>query len=336
MLGKLFLCILGVQAAFGAVLPGGEEPTLASISAADYPDQSEEAIKAYWTPERMAHAKPIEFKPTKEQEAQFLRDLHHQLNTEHQEMVSVPGVLPKEELSAQEKFLDALDITRAIRWNTRGDVLSRTVGKLFLTLANGQSVSATAVVVNSASKVLLFTAGHVVHTGRGGAFNRNFLFVPDYYYNNRPVGTFSFKNAFVPTDWINTGDLRYNYGAIITNPLNGRRIVDVVGAQGIVFNANRNVFAYQFGYSSGIAGYDGEALYYCTGNTYQKTTEILGQTCNLRNGASGGPWLINFAGAIGQVNGVYSHALTNEPNSGFSPYFGPGVQNFYNQVAPRT
>jgi len=291
MLAKVFLCLLGVAFAMG-------KSSDVSIAGTGYQDdQSDEAIRAYWTPDRMARASRVSILPTGEK-------------------VENHGPM----LQAN------LDKAKPVR-----GITFKTIGKIFYTsVTDGTDATATGVVIDSKSQRLVATTAHVIYPAKTGAFNKNFLFVPGYEYNDRPYGTYTSSNALVTTVWAETADLRYNFGAVIASRFEGKNITQVTGGQAMAFNTADNGFVYQVGYPTG-PGFGGEEQFYCSGNTFTASDRIIGLKCNQRLGSFGAPLLINVDNStgLGQVVGLYSHSLAAQPDNTYSPYFEKEAEAFY-------
>jgi hypothetical protein len=121
----------------------------------------------------------------------------------------------------------------------------------------------------------------------------------------------------------------------VVNSLDGRRLVDAVGGQGIAFNQPRGQNMYSFGYPA-EAPYDGSRLIYCSGRAINDPllSDGIGLGCDMTGGSSGGPWFLRFdeAAGTGVQNSVNSFKYNFLPTHMFGPYFGADAQNVYNQA----
>lgn len=122
-----------------------------------------------------------------------------------------------------------------------------------------------------------------------------------------------------------------NRSTVLTE-LDGARLTDVVGGQGVAFNQDRGQDMYAFGWAA-TAPYDGNTMSYCSGTTFDATTVTtgIGMDCDLTGGASGGPWLQRFDEneGVGVISSVNSYKLNFVPHYVFGPYFGDTAQNLY-------
>jgi V8-like Glu-specific endopeptidase len=266
------------------------------------------AVTAFWTPERMRSAKPLELIDVA---PKALKDVPAGLPSQ------VPGV-------GVQSFPNGGAV-----W-TGGGAIARTAGRVFFTY-QGRTASCSGNAVTSANKSTVITAGHCVKLD--GAFHTNWAFVPGYDSGNTPYGTWTAKTTHATPQWVASEDINYDVGAAVVNQLNGQSLTDVVGAQGIAFNQARGQNMYAFGWSA-AAPYDGTKMIYCSGQVFNDflLSQGIGMTCNQTGGSSGGPWLLGFgeAAGTGTLNSVNSFKYNFFPNWMFGPYFGTDAQNLYN------
>ncbi|NMO20038.1 peptidase [Pyxidicoccus fallax] len=263
-----------------AVVSGGS-PALAEAGAsADPVDNSSSptlavqsdvaAVLAYWTPERMAAALPAE-PPEKSGTAPL----------------SLKRVAPENEA----RIVDGVEPRGGVPM-TLADVNTMS-GRVFYTNDQGQNRSCSGSTVNSNGKRVVFTAGHCVHGGGAGrGWFSNWIFVPGYNSGTTPYGVWTAYQLWAKNGWINSADRAYDVAAAVMNPLNGVRIVDAVGGQGIKWGAPYGAYIYQFGYPADPP-YNGSLLYYCYGTTWNESG-FPTISCNMTGGASGGPWLESY------------------------------------------
>jgi hypothetical protein len=216
---------------------------------------------------------------------------------------------------------------------TGGGAVTHTVGRVFFTF-QGRRASCSGDAVTSGNKSVVLTAGHCVKLD--GAFHTDWVFVPGYDNGNAPFGTWTARQTMSTPQWVASEDINFDVGAAVVNTLNGQRLTDVVGAQGVAFNQARGQGMYSFGYPA-AAPYDGTKLIYCSGrviNDFLLSSDI-GMLCNETGGASGGPWFLNFnegtgAGIQNSVNSFRYQLLgLIDPGFMFGPYFGTDAQNLY-------
>ncbi|MFH8405954.1 trypsin-like serine peptidase [Streptomyces sp. NPDC018019] len=215
---------------------------------------------------------------------------------------------------------------------TGGGAVTNTAGRVFFTY-QGRTASCSGNAVTSANKSTVITAGHCVKLN--GAWHSDWIFVPGYHDGQAPYGKWAASKTLATPQWTASEDINYDVGAAVVAPLNGQRLTDVVGGQGLAFNTGYNKPMYAFGYPA-AAPYDGSKLIYCSGNTIKDPlfSTDHGMSCNMTGGSSGGPWFTRFdeATGTGLQSSVNSFGYTFLPNRMFGPYFGADAENLYNQA----
>ncbi|WP_370943048.1 serine protease [Amycolatopsis sp. cg5] len=244
-----------------------------------------------------------------------------------EQLVRAPGFTPKQ----VEAGLPMSIPNAGGAWTGSGKI-TQTAGRVFFTM-QGRKASCSGDAVTSTNGSVVMTAGHCVKYQ--GAFHTDWVFVPGYNNGNAPFGQWPAKTTLTTPQWQASEDMNYDVGIGVVNPLNGQRLTDVVGAQGIAFNQARNQSMYTFGYPA-AAPYDGSKLIYCSGSTITDflLTKDHGMSCTMTGGSSGGPWFLNFneATGTGVQASVNSFGYVFLPNYMFGPYFGTDAQNLYNKA----
>jgi V8-like Glu-specific endopeptidase len=275
-------------------------------------DAQAQRVAAYWTPEAMRSAVPMDTL----------------LGSVDAEQVTgavargVPRVVAPTDVSPQ-AFPNG-----GSAW-TGGGAVVNTAGRVFFTF-QGRNASCSGNAVTSANRSTVITAGHCVKLE--GSFHTNWAFVPAYNNGNAPFGTWTARATMATPQWVATENINFDIGAAVVNQLNGRNLTDVVGAQGVAFNQPRAQNMYAFGWPA-AAPYDGTRMIYCSGRTFNAIlSNGIGMTCNMTGGSSGGPWFLGFneATGTGLVNSVNSYKINFIPTWMFGPYFGADAQNLYN------
>ncbi|MDN3353703.1 hypothetical protein QWU11_13995 [Actinomadura sp. DC4] len=233
----------------------------------------------------------------------------------------------------------------AALWTPHGSMPATTVGKIYFTRTDGSGGYCTGSVITASNLNTVWTAGHCVNAGSGGGWFSNFSFVPDTDNGSAPWGSWSWKYANTTVGWQNSGDLHYDVAAIAFYPANGN-LQSTLGAQGYRFNYGQAFAVTDFGYPQD--GYlrtdfpaNGSKLYYCSGTTYRKSSsnDLMGLSCDMHHGASGGPWLTELASwGGGYIVGAYSHRDVNSSGApsnieARSANHGDGAINVYNDVS---
>jgi V8-like Glu-specific endopeptidase len=286
----------------------------AAVTAAE-----QQEVLEYWTPERMAAAVPIE-----QLAGEVLAGLPR---TGTPEAGASMVVEPTPAGSTTDAGIAAFPHPGG-PW-TGGGLVTSSVGRVFFTY-QGRDASCSGNAVTSTNASVVMTAGHCIKLD--GAYHTNWTFVPGYHNGTAPYGTWTAAQVFVTPQWHSSENMNYDIGAAVVNPLNGQRLTDVVGGQGVAFNQSRGVAMYAFGYPA-ASPYDGSQLIYCSGNTFNDPlfSTAIGMNCNMTGGSSGGPWFRNFDESTGTgiQNSVNSFGYIFFPNVMFGPYFGTDGQNVY-------
>ena len=206
------------------------------------------------------------------------------------------------------------------------------IGKVFFSSGGGNYVCSGNSVA-SANGNTVATAGHCVNEG-GGAFVTNFVFVPAYDNGAAPYGQWAANELVAPTEWTSGGDLSYDTGFAVVNPVNGQSLSNTVGGSGLSFNDARGLGYSAYGYPA-AAPFNGQTLQSCQGTA---TADPFGQSqsqgipCDMTGGSSGGPWFIG-GGTGGSQNSINSFGYTSVSNTMFGPYWGSVIASAYDSAA---
>lgn len=293
-------------------------------------------VDAYWTAERMASATPADLLATS--------DVAH---------VDVPVV-------GATRSADTTMVTDAVRYPPKqapsgtavlaqhatafpvrrpySNLPDRTVGKVFFTGNRGDQ-TCSAVALNSANRSVVWTAGHCVEAGVSGGFHHNWVFVPGYGSCSggcRPYGTFRATTLVTTAAWADDGDFRYDMGAAVVAPVDGRRLISVVGGQGFAAGEPDGATFHSVGYPADPP-FNGRRQLQCTGASTGRD-DVLGgagpapvaMACDMTGGASGGPWMIELgSNGYGYVNGNTSYRYNADPATFYSPHYGDEAAALY-------
>jgi V8-like Glu-specific endopeptidase len=261
-------------------------------------------VEEYWTPERMAAAIPDA--PAHPDRAATA--------------LSPKAMAPAKEIAvgpAAAKATGGLSPLAATGF-------ALTAGKVFYTKPwLGQDFVCSGSTINTPRRRVVLTAGHCVHGGPGTGFVTNWAFVPGYDNNSRPAGTFTALGFATRTGWTKDGDFSKDYAFVVTGDNEfGQRVVDAVGANGIIFNSGKPT-VHIIGYPG--ATDNGQTQQVCDTTTTDRNlvnNDFQGN-CRMRGGSSGGPWLRDFDATIGQGQVVTntSYSFSDEPSHLFGPYF---------------
>jgi hypothetical protein len=265
-----------------------------------------DAVRAYWTPERMRNAIP--------------KDIARGGSPK-------PAAKPGGGGGGT-----TLGTAVAVNWNT-ADALTRTNGKVYFKDGTAAYVcSGTA--INSTHGNVVWTAGHCVNDGGNDRFYTDFIFVPAY---NGPLGNIKFTASllFTSAEWAQNGEFGKDYAAAVVgaNPNDSSKSLEqTVGSGrdlrfGLDYTANRPLDAW--GYPA-AGKYNGQTLYHCASQLKYVDTaspDTMGIPCSMTGGSSGGAWLDN-SDPPRQVSNT-SYGYPSLKNYLFGPAFGPVAEDLF-------
>jgi V8-like Glu-specific endopeptidase len=332
-----------VQSSSGATVSGVSPLTPAAVAAGvrRYGEDADrqESLRAYWTPRRMRNATPVEESPELRQQ---VRDYLARQRTDLQaRRMPATSDGPARTVPAAKGRLGS-PVARA----TNPDLphthpTAYTNGKVFYS-RGGQNYACSAAIVNTEGKDSVWTAGHCVHGGRGGSFHSNWTFIPAYdddLPNVRPYGTWSSASLNARNAWTGDSDFSQDFGvATMSTNSSGEHIAEVFGGNGFAVNKGKRVTERSFGYPS-ESPFDGGNLMRCSGRTSPEWdsgdswSQTLKVSCDMTRGSSGGPWLLDYNGELGTLNGVNSRIdRLDGPTTMLSPYFDDDAWDLYNDT----
>lgn len=244
-------------------------------------------VELYWTEERMARAIPYEIS---------IRNQENEFN------------------------ITAIQQTGFVARNDYSQMPFRTVGKIFFKESGQDYVCSGSVAGNNA----ILTAAHCISNGKG-RFHTNWVFRPQYYERNSPLGTFVSNKFVIFRQYHENGYLGKDVAFTIVNKLNGRTVEDVVGAKlGYQTGAGRGTNVRAIGYP--VPQYGGQRMVNTVASiTYtnnQFRPASIGIVSKMQGGCSGGPWVCGDNLACG----VNSYGYQGQDNL-FSPSFDAEVTN---------
>lgn len=219
----------------------------------------------------------------------------------------------------------------------------RHVGVLFFVdPKSGNDYTCSAAVVSSPNKSTVWTAGHCVHNGKD-AWMTKVKFVPGYQGGKKPYGEWPVKMQPGPMlystgGWTTTADFDVDFGAVVVAPRGGKRLEDVVGGgQGILWNPNQLPALVDLGYPANPSPpFEFQKGPYGCGSRIvgrdQGEPRPMAIDCYFGEGASGGPWIIDFRPkrGWGYISSVNSYGYPANRSLYFGPYPGEAVKNVWN------
>ena len=285
-------------------------------------------IVAYWTPERMASAKPRD----------FVRDGAR----------FVPRARPG----------TGGGVT-GNSWTGGGDVPDQT-GKVYFSLSGGNWQCSGSVVNDGRSNVsLVLTAGHCAVDETTGAFATNWMFMPNWDADPATFATACDDNATLYGCWtaqaivvhagfrfaggFNDQAVQYDWAFAVV-PAGGEsntQLDATVGSYPIQFSnvAAGNRLA-SFGYPA-AGKYKGNDLTWCAGNIFTdefSDVDTWGMVCGMTGGSSGGGWLKGLnetTGIGGTLSSLNSYGYSGVKNM-YGPQFNANTQATYNAANAAT
>ncbi|MBB4933487.1 V8-like Glu-specific endopeptidase [Lipingzhangella halophila] len=218
------------------------------------------------------------------------------------------------------------------RW-TSGGAVTRTTGRVFLTMG-GRDLTCSAAVVPAENRDTVVTAGHCLKDGTG-AWAGNWTFVPGYDNGEAPYGRYVVREALVDRKWSAEAEDSFDFGMAVLHPTGDNHVQDQVGAQRIAFGDRSGQQTYAFGYPT-AGGFDGSGLHYCAGRPTadKRGTTASGMRCAMTEGSSGGPWLTDFDPASGEgtITSVISFKYANDASTQFGPRLGDEAERLYEEA----
>jgi V8-like Glu-specific endopeptidase len=223
-------------------------------------------MDAYWTPQRLANAKPMP-QPAVSSETKSAQ---------------LPDGAPKY-VPATTPAAGVIRPAASV-WTT--------VGRLVFTVPGKGDYICTANVVSSANHDVISTARHCVVDVSTWAVYSNFRFAPAYNRGNAPYGWWNWRRAGWRVDDTSAGGDNA-FIVLSTGGNNGGHVQDAVGSSGIGFNFSTNAYAHGIG----IPGATDYAVW-CAGQPYDGPAGgVQIPNCNgLSGGASGGSFIVNYQG----------------------------------------
>jgi V8-like Glu-specific endopeptidase len=205
------------------------------------------------------------------------------------------------------------------------------VGALFSHDTKGDHFC-TASAVDSPGRNLIITAAHCVHSGKGGAYLSDLVFVPGYRNGATPYGVWKVKAQFVDPRWAGDSDPDVDVGFAVVEPLDGRNIEDVLGSNLLGIDQG-------FGNLVRVTGYptDSGAPVTCINKTTRELKYQMRFACNgYPPGTSGSPWLTHYdprtkrGEVIGVIGGYQLGGVADAVS--YSAYFDDDVRKLYERA----
>ena len=317
---------------------------------------SAEEILAFWTPERMAEAVPMEM-PLVETGIAVDRTLeplpegavpgftpgwrpgsgpqpeageYYEVHPGHPMYETATGSFQPQTYGTAPSNPESGPYGPFQRWTWYGAYKTfptSVVGKLFFIRNGGSFVCSAAVISRSA----IFTAGHCLHDGVG-VFSNSLMFCPSYNKRdgiNPSVGCWGVVQQTVPTVWASAGNIDWDYGCAVMNTTGSvvsNKIGNVTGWAGFAWNfaSQQPIVAYGYPQASPFPGYhiiatSAPEWYEVDMVSGDQKSKYIGN--DMTPGSSGGPWFLS----IRHPNGTFEYPDTDgsdatDPVQGGGPY----------------
>ena len=262
-------------------------------------------VRAYWTPERLAEAQPLD---------------------------TPRGLFDPAGLTAERRPLPKF---KSGPVGSPGAVPFRATGKVFLKLG-GKTYTCSAAIVKSSRGNLIWTAGHCLRDpGLGGKFATKVIFIPAYEQGSKPFGIWKANSVGVPRGW-GLGNQHYDFGGATLAKRNGRSVADAVGTA-LPFDVKPKAKQDWAAVGYPQAGRFGDQMWSCESPFYRRGSfpgsgpDPVGIGCDMTGGASGGPWMT----AKGKLGAVSSYLLRRDPDALYGTYMGGEAGRLYERAGGR-
>lgn len=232
---------------------GEMRPRAGNVSSGIIPQSERAATLRYWTPERMAAAKPVDLTLPS---AAAAGSQAPSLPASRRDQTDIPGVLGVECAPGVVSHPGPGDGTLDPVPPPYDHLPECTTGKAFFVIPGHGDSECSATAVVSANQSLVWTAGHCVHQGSFGGFYLNWMFVPAYGSTPKlalplaePYGRWVAEELFTTDEYARNSNDRQDLGAAVLDMVGGKTLVAVVGGQGMRFNSARDQVYDAFGYA---------------------------------------------------------------------------------------
>lgn len=294
--------------------------------------RSARAAARFWTPARMARARPVRIAPRWHRHRSGRSSWAVRGPALRVAPRAAEGTLTKVPASkaAKESFAKVDDPT---------DATYRVNGVVFFEDLFGVArCSGTS--VNSPNLSVVITAGHCVNGGgsHGHWYGEQWIFVPGYRYGQRPFGVFPAKWLNSTPLWLREGNENADVGiAVVDRNERGQRLGTAVGGAGFASGLSPDQDFDIHGYPAAWP-FDGETQRLCAGRSFAGHDSFsilsgagplnLSASCWVTGGASGGGWTIRG----GLLNSVTDYTYTEDPETDYGTYFGREVAQLYREA----
>lgn len=336
--------VLLIAAALAALAASATASAADTVSRGAQPGkaQSPAAVRAYWTQDRVASARPAEMPRLLDFGTPTLR-----LPQATGRPQVINRVTRPKTAFAPAAFGTAFSMSNpsylssySQGFATYPNGYPANVGQLRYTNTFGESRVCTGTVVDTN---LVLTAAHCVYdVGRG--YGTNFSFAPRYN-GTDPYGTWAGGRPIAFDHYKTTGFDALDYAFVKFQPSFGRNLSTTVGTSGILINPALTPSLYEMGYP--VTGlFRGNTKLYTCHSPWGDTQDwgngwySIGIGCQANGGTSGGPWFQQYGTSWNYIASVTSKCwngviFCNDKVGGYAanlwgPYFNSWTRDLYN------
>jgi hypothetical protein len=283
--------------------------------------QSADEAGAFWTPQRMREAKPLEVKRP-----------HARATVGRVAAGGRPHRIPPQapRLSLEASGFEAVADPTAPEY--------RVNGAIFLSFGIFGYARCSGTAVHSRNRSVVFTAAHCINSGRSDIwFTGRWVFVPAFRYGQRPFGVFPARWIDTTKQWRRSGSENYDVGAaVVGRNGKGETLSEAVGGAGIAWNLKAQQTFDVHGYPA-EEPFDGETQRICHGTPFIGHDPDsflipgplnLAVACGVTGGASGGGWTIDG----NTLNSVTNYGYPDDASPDYGAYFGKEVARLYGRA----
>ena len=320
MRGRRRFGVLGASLVFGLTIVS----TGTAVAAKPVMTDHQRTI-AYWTPQRLANAKPRDFVRTPS--GDFVRAPQPQAKPPR------PG--------------GGANVTGA-SWTKGGQIQTRS-GKVVFTMDSGDYICTGTVAADASNNgvSIVMSAGHCAYDAADGGFARNWMFIPNfdgaptYTCANTIYGCWTARALVIDSGFANSGGFNtqatkhdWSFAVVPAGGKSGQLLETQFPGFGHSFSTASNT-VYSFGYPA-AGKYHGSDLTYCAGPVFNDPNNgnaTLGMACDMTGGSSGGPWLTTFDEntGVGTLNGLNSYGYSGIRNM-YGPKFNGNTSATFNRA----
>ncbi len=198
-----------------------------------------------------------------------------------------------------------------------------TNGKLLGRLREFGPFECSATVVSAANRSVVFTAGHCVFDPFENRFAKRLAFIPAYDQGAEPLGRWTWSESETTRQWMRKANANFDYATIVMRPRagDGALVEDVAGARGLVTSYLRAQNYSAFGYPGNLG--DAQQMWSCASayagedpRPFRVGRPPIAIGCDMTAGASGGGWITG----AGQLASVSSFGYRAHPEILYGPY----------------